>query len=154
MELEKLAAQYYAAEEGGGALYAAAERLRATLPETVRAALERTGNFHDYGLAELSLRGEALILCLRCFGRCAPKPYRVRLRFDGVEYLRLHGDFSAAGGDGLIQGRRGHPPAQVLALWRGVENGAYEALVLLDNGRWFCLRARNARCIWEKEANA
>ena len=36
MELEKLAAQYYAAEEGGGALYAAAERLRATLPETVR----------------------------------------------------------------------------------------------------------------------
>ncbi len=45
MELEKLAAQYYAAEEGGGALYAAAERLRATLPETVRAALERTGVF-------------------------------------------------------------------------------------------------------------
>ena len=49
-----------------------------------------------------------------------------------------------------MQWRRGHPPAEVLALWMGREGGAYAALALLDNGRWLCLRAREAACTWEK----
>ena len=51
---------------------------------------------------------------------------------------------------GRVQRRRGHPPAEALALWMGREGGAYAVLALLDNGRWLCLRAREAACTWEK----
>ena len=57
-------------------------------------------------------------------------------------------------GEAALLRLRGHPPAEVLALWMGREGSAYAALALLDNGRWLCLRAREAACTWEKGEKA
>ena len=149
-DLEALAARYFAAPEADEALLAEEARMRATLPEAWRATLAETAGFHDWHLLELSLRGEAALLRLRADNG----KKRARLRFDGVSHLRLHGDLSGAAGDGRVQRRRGHPPAEVLALWMGREGSAYAALALLDNGRWLCLRAREAACTWEKGKKA
>ena len=145
-DLEALAAHYFAAPEADGALLAEEACMCATLPEAWRATLAETAGFHDWHLLGLSLRGEAALLRLRA----TLDRVFARLRFDGVSHLRLHGDLSGAAGDGRVQQRRGHPPAEVLALWMGREGGAYAALALLDNGRWPCLRAREAACTWEK----
>ena len=121
-DLEALAARYFAAPEADEALLAEEASMCATLPEAWRATLAETADFHDWHLLELSLRGEAALLRLRADNG----KKRARLRFDGVSHLRLHGDLSGAAGDGRVQRRRGHPPAEVLALCREVQRRVRE----------------------------
>ena len=128
-EMDLAPLQEAAPELDVASLLESASQGGAALPvgEILSAAGEAlVGNLRSLAPRMVRLVGLAVLSAALLRLRADNGKKRARLRFDGVSHLRLHGDLSGAAGDGRVQWRRGHPPAEVLALCREVQRRVRE----------------------------